>query len=64
MTKMEIIILYDIEKGETKEAAEDMEWFINISIKDYDGSEPEITYPNIEISSVDYFDFRCPEWTQ
>ena len=61
---MIILILYDEEKGETKEQADDMEWFINMSIKDYDGDEPRITYPEIEKASLDYFDYTCPEWTQ
>jgi len=54
--KMKIIILYEPELGETEQSADDMEWFIELSIKDYDGSEPEITYPEIEKADIDYFE--------
>jgi len=61
---MIVIILYDESKGETEQDADNMKWFINMSIKDYDGDEPNITYPEIEEASLDYFDYTCPEWVQ
>jgi hypothetical protein len=61
---MQIIIVHEKIHNETEEDAKNMEWFINISIKDYDGSEPEISRENLEIETMsdDLFDHKAPDW--
>jgi hypothetical protein len=42
--KMQLLIIYNKEQGETLEEAEELKWFIELSRKDFDG---DFRHPNV-----------------